>query len=118
MNYLFTSHFETLKSESVHSTVVPLSHDQLIDLSDVLDLGGIRIEFVIVQSALIHKEVSKVSIVIDGLLTVINLGLRIVDKLGFLRVELDTEERIVGALHCCDEGTSLVIIADCCRSKD
>ena len=67
---------------------------------------------------MINKEVGEVSIVIDGFLTVINLGLREIDVLSLFRVELNSEERILRALHSSYKRTTLIIIADCSGSKD
>lgn len=41
----------------------------------------------------------------------VDLSIGIEDELSFLRVELDTEEGIVLALHSSNEGSALVIIA-------
>jgi hypothetical protein len=49
---------------------------------------------------------------------VINLCLREIDILSLFRVELNSEERILRALHSSYKCTTLIIIADSSRSED
>ncbi len=65
----------------------------------MFNLVGIRPEGVEIMTALMHEEISEVTVVLDGLVTMIDLNCGIVHKLLLLWVKLSAIERIVVCLH-------------------
>jgi hypothetical protein len=88
------------KSKGINESSVSGHHDELAHcLSLVCYFFQIRGERIEVLSALMHKEVTEITVKLNGLCRVVDLHSGIIDELLLLRVELNTVEGIVVGFH-------------------
>ena len=67
-----------------------------------------------VDPALFDEEICEIAVYDDTLEVMLDLDIRVKDKLLFLRMELNAIKWVCLRLHSCNKGFSLVIVAYCC----
>ena len=105
-------------SESVDAAIITLSQYQFVVLNKFLHFIFVSTKSVIVSSAFLHKEITEVSIPSYCQRRVVKVYFCIERICLFLRMELNSIDRIMVTFHTCDVMSTSFIPTNGCRSEE
>ena len=101
-------------SKSVINAIITQSYDCWIVFCDMLLFIFEWGKSISVDSAFIHEEISKVTIIEERCSWVINFSFWIENKLSFFWMELSSKERIIFAFHRSYKRNTVIIVWNRC----